>query len=104
MSNIVDGVLEDFADNKIPAMVAGRVETIIEMEIKTTFEDSFTDKQGKEVPYFQALVPIKHGLKQVSITKELFEKATKPGGFGRPVFLIPQKSRPPDLQIKTTTL
>ena len=83
MANTDGAFLESFteAENSTPTMVAGRVETIIEMEIKTTFEDSFTDKQGKEVPYFQALVPIKHGLKQVSITKELFEKATKPGKY-----------------------
>ena len=50
MANTTDGsFLEDFAENETSTMVAGRVETQIKMEIKTTFEDSFTGKDGKEI-------------------------------------------------------
>ncbi len=82
MANTTDGsFLEDFAENETSTMVAGRVETQIKMEIKTTFEDSFTGKDGKEIPFYAALIPVKHGLKQVSITKDLFDKVTKPSTY-----------------------
>ena len=86
MANTTDGsFLEDFAENETSTMVAGRVETMpvikVKYYIKTTFEDSFTGKDGKEIPFYAALIPVKHGLKQVSITKDLFDKVTKPSTY-----------------------
>ena len=78
MANIADGsYLEDFSA-ETPKMVAGKVETTIQVEIKATFEDSFIGKDGNVIPFFAAMVPVRHGLKQVSITKALYEQVTKP--------------------------
>ena len=83
MANTDGAFLESFTEteNSTPIMVAGRVETIIQLDIKVVFEDSFKGKDGKDITFYAAMIPVQHGLKQISITKELFEKATKPGKY-----------------------
>lgn len=55
-------------------MTTGVVEFDLTAEIKVVYADSFTGKDGLVHAYYRALVPAKHGLKEIAITEALYDE------------------------------
>lgn len=52
----------------------GQFEANIDIDIKAAFRATFADKDGKDIEYFRACIIGNRGLKEVAITKELFQE------------------------------